>query len=133
MIKRTLHDVGLDGLEHLSANDSLIIFYGEKVKSLLISTYLKLKESKANVIFIKTTSQGNNALDFQLTCLLGVYIEKYKTGEFSIVSKDQGFRFPLEFCKEYLSNENISFDQYTSLKEIVYEEKLTNVKQLKKA
>lgn len=131
--KENLHDIGLEGIEYLSVNDTLIVFYSDKVKSLLISTYQKLKESKANVIFIRTTSEGQNALDFQLTCLLGVYIEKYQAGEFSIVSKDKGFRFTLNFCKEYLSNEKISFDQYTSIKEIVYEDKLTNVKQLKKA
>jgi hypothetical protein len=131
--KENLHDHGFEGIEHLSENDVLIIFYSDKVKSLLITTYLMLKQTRAEVRFIKTTSEGQNALDFQLTCLLGAYIEKHKHGEFYILSKDKGFRFTLNFCKEYLHYEGMLFEQKTSIKEIIYSDKISSINRLKEA
>lgn len=89
---------GLKGVEYLSENDTLIIFYSlccEKIRA----EYIEMIE-KSNCEFrtYKLARTGKNALDFYIAVecgVLGVQGEK----QISIISKDKGFGAVSDFFK----------------------------------
>lgn len=84
-----VHGIGLVGVDQLSENDSVIVFYSPAAETLHIDRVIEMKNSAATVIFEKVDNGTRNAADFQLiTALFGTMEEGY---EYAIVSKDVGF------------------------------------------
>jgi len=88
---------GLNGVNQLTAGDSVCIFYSENADTLSFSLHHRLVESKANISFILVESKTKNALDFQLVTYLGYLIAADKSVSYFIVSKDNGFGSACDF------------------------------------
>lgn len=84
---------GLGGIQNLTSKDRVMILYSNQANSVKIKTIQNLLTSKAKVSFIEITSLGQNALDFQLSALIGSYIGKFRGSKLQIyiISKDKGF------------------------------------------
>lgn len=85
---------GLDGVNKLTSEDAVYIFYSEKADSLTFGLHRRLNESKATIQFQKVEVGTKNALDFQLSSFLGYLICQNQGQEncnFYIVTKDNGF------------------------------------------
>lgn len=91
---------GFEGLENLSAEDSLLIFYSEKHSSINLSVHQKLEQSPARKEYLSIKTGGKNALDFQLVTWLGYRLAKVPQESYVIVSKDTGFDAVVDFWKK---------------------------------
>lgn len=94
---------GLNGVESLTENDEVIIFYSDKVNTLTFDTHYKLINTNAKVMSYSAGVGTKNALDFQLVTLLGYLIagDRQKKWHFCIISKDTGFDNVIRFWKEW--------------------------------
>ena len=101
---------GLLGMETLSEEDFLIIFYSKNANSISIDNHMKLELAKAKKEYIETKISTNNALDFQLVTYLGFLIAKYPDSSFAIISKDRGYEAVTQFWKNKKINITILYD-----------------------
>lgn len=108
---------GLDGIDKLTEQDSIYIFYTENANKLTFDLHHEITEAKAKVKYMKVGNGTSNALDFQLVSYLGWLIKASEAEEFFIVSKDKGFNCMERFwakekisvsCVLNLSGKNIS-------------------------
>ena len=88
---------GLDGLEKLTEEDVVYIFYTENADRLTFDAHRRLLESRAAVRYYKVESGTKNALDFQLVSFLGYLIRENGSSAYYIISKDNGFDSVLHF------------------------------------
>lgn len=82
---------GLNGINKLTEEDVVCIFYSENADTLTFGLHRRLNESRANITFQKVEVGTKNALDFQLATFLGYAIAENKEQEYFIVTKDTGF------------------------------------------
>lgn len=92
---------GMIGVEQLSGEDRVFIFYSESANSLSIPTIQAMNNSKAEIEYVKLQRSGRNAMDFQIVALLGFLIGSEKNGNFCIVSQDNGYVAPVEFFMDH--------------------------------
>ncbi|MCR5355614.1 MAG: hypothetical protein K6E43_08505 [Lachnospiraceae bacterium] len=90
-------DAGLVGVNQLSANDLVIIFYGSKVKSIAYESLMGITASAANIEHMKAEKTAKNYLDFQLTTYLGYKLGQNSYSEIYVISKDSGFDAVVDF------------------------------------
>lgn len=88
---------GLDGLEHLTTDDAVFIFYSENADRLTFDAHRRLMASMARVHYFKAESGSKNALDFQLASYLGYLIHENRSAAYHIISKDAGFDSVIKF------------------------------------
>ena len=70
---------GMEGVELLTEEDTVCIFYSDNADSMTFDLHRKLNETKANIIYHKVAVGTKNALDFQLATYLGYLIcEQWK-------------------------------------------------------
>ena len=81
---------GFQGLENLTQEDKVYIFYTENADTMTFGLHRRLQESVAQICYIRVTA-GRNALDFQLASYLGYRIAQAPEECYTIVSKDNGF------------------------------------------
>ena len=86
-----VNKAGLDGIDELSKNDTVIIFYSANADSLSFEAMRLLSASRANIEYIKVDTIGRNALDFQLSSYVGYLIGRYPDAKLYIVSCDKGY------------------------------------------
>ena len=67
---------GLEGIDKLCETDSVIIFFSENSDTLSFEMHQKVLSSKADIEYFKVCVGGKNALDFQLSTLLGFMVAK---------------------------------------------------------
>jgi len=93
---------GLNGLEKLTGEDEVIIFYSENRSTITISAHRKLENSEVKKDYLQIKTGGKNALDFQLVSWLGYLIAQSdaKKERFCIVSNDSGFDAVVDFWKK---------------------------------
>ena len=91
------------GIESLTAEDTIIIFYTNNSNSLSFDLMNKLATSNAHIKYFKVACGGKNALDFQLCSYLGYLIGKGEKNNFYIISKDLGFETMLSFWENKLA------------------------------
>lgn len=99
----------LTGIDTLSKDDIVAIFYSKNSNTLTFETSENLHKSKANITYYNVEVGKQNALDFQLATYLGYLIkenENNASAKFYILSKDTGFSFVISFCKKL--NVNVS-------------------------
>ena len=80
---------GLNGIEMLSEEDEVLVFYSIHAETMRIDAVRKLMASDAQVTFVEAETGSSNALDFQLIAALFMNIKQDR--EYFIVSKDSGF------------------------------------------
>ena len=94
---------GMEGVELLSEEDTVCIFYSDNADSMTFDLHQKLNETKAKIIYHKVAVGTKNALDFQLATYLGYLIcEQQREGihpNYFIVTKDNGFTSLLVYWK----------------------------------
>lgn len=84
---------GLEGIDKLSETDSVIIFFSENSDTLSFEMHQKVLSSKADIEYFKVSVGGKNALDFQLSTLLGYMVAKETYSHIFVISNDKGFDF----------------------------------------
>lgn len=82
---------GLTGIEQLSPDDKVIIFYSENSDTISFEMHRKVMTSTADIEYLKVRVGGKNALDFQLSTLLGYLLAKELYTHIFIISGDKGF------------------------------------------
>lgn len=87
-----LNKKGLESIETLTIKDRVFIFYSTNANTLTFELHEKLMAAKCKVEYIKVEVGSKNALDFQLTCLLGYRMACHgKNEKYCIVSNDNGY------------------------------------------
>lgn len=105
---------GLRGLEYLTEEDSVHIFYTRNRCGLTFDLYEQLICSRANVnlnevaMSLKNGDPVKNALDIQLTMFAGYVIGAKQTTELYIVSRDKDFLLGMGFYEQYIHDESIT-------------------------
>ena len=94
---------GMEGVELLTEEDTVCIFYSDNADSMTFDLHRKLNETKANIIYHKVAVGTKNALDFQLATYLGYLIcEQQREGihpNYFLVTKDNGFTSLMVYWK----------------------------------
>ncbi len=80
---------GLKGIEMLSEQDTVLIFYQ---KGLALTKIEKLcAASKADVQYVESVRGGKNSIDFQIITELGVLVGKREADFAYVISQDKGY------------------------------------------
>lgn len=88
------------GINNLTADDSIVIFYSQKANTLTFDIHQAILSSQAKIEYKCVEVGGQNALDFQLSSYLGYLIKQNENSEnkiYIIVSNDKGFSFVKSF------------------------------------
>ena len=88
---------GLQGIDNLTETDTVIIFYSENSDTINFEMHQKVLTSKADIEYFKVNVGGKNALDFQLSTLLGYLVAKDTYTNIFVISNDRGFDFLHDF------------------------------------
>ncbi len=91
---------GLAGVERLSKEDRVYIFYSEHANTLTFGLYRSLVKASAEIYTIKAITGAKNALDFQLVSYLGYMINGEPDNTYYIISDDRGFETVAQFWRE---------------------------------
>lgn len=110
---------GLSGINKLSENDSVYIFYTPNASSLSFDAHKQIIDSKAVIKYFCVSSGGKNALDFQLDSFLGYLISSSEDRDFYIVSADNGFQAVKSFWKKTMNISNAEIKLTPSIKSSV--------------
>lgn len=105
-----VHQAGLNGIEKLTENDNLVIFYTTNAETLTFSLYEKLVSCKADIQLYKVQCGGKSALDFQLSTFLGYVLGNNPDTDCHIISNDKGYEYVRSFWKEKNVKIKISSD-----------------------
>lgn len=105
-----VHQTGMNGIEKLTENDRLVIFYTINAETLTFSLYEKLVSCKAEIQLYKVQCGGKNALDFQLATFLGYILGNNPNTDCHIISNDKGYEYVRSFWKEKNVRIKISSD-----------------------
>lgn len=88
---------GLTGIDSLTEYDRVIIFYSENADTINFEMHQKVLISKAEIEYFKVHVGGKNALDFQLSTLLGYLVSKNYYSHIFVISNDKSFDFLHDF------------------------------------
>ena len=88
---------GISGVQLLTKEDKVYIFYTLNAASMSFATHLNLLSSAAEVVYYCVTNGSKNALDFQLASFLGYLISEGKHKDFYIISNDKGYDHVKDF------------------------------------
>ena len=100
---------GLRGINWLSENDTVVIFYSNNADTLTFEAMDLILNSNATIQKYKIARGGKNALDFQLATYLGYLIHENSNPYFYIISKDNGFHYVIDFWKRTYQYEGYVF------------------------
>ena len=85
---------GLRGIEMLSEQDTVLIFYQ---KGLALTKIEKLcGTSCANIQYIESVRGGKNSIDFQIITELGVLVGRHEADYAYVISQDKGYAASIE-------------------------------------
>ena len=95
---------GFDGIDQISENNQVFVFYSENSKTITFDTMDKIHRSKASIYYQKVMAGTKNALDFQLSSYLGYLIGNNGADqEYFIVTKDMGYKCLIDFWSKNLT------------------------------
>ncbi len=94
------------GLEDLTEEDRVIVFYTSNSDNLTFSLMQRLVKARARIDYLKVSCGGKNSLDFQLCSYLGFLIGTNRDTRFCIISRDKGFSTMLSLWGENTENGN---------------------------
>jgi len=92
-----VHSDGMVGVDMLSEDDEVVIFYSLNADTLTFELLHKLMFCKAKLSYYKIKRGGRNALDFQLSTYLGYLADSRPDAEFYIISRDNGYDYAIDF------------------------------------
>ncbi len=101
-----LHTSAFSGLEDLTEEDRVFIFYTNNSDNLTFSLMQRLNNARAKIEYLKVNCGGKNSLDFQLCTYLGYLIGVCRDTRFAIVSRDKGYNTMLSFWGDKMENGN---------------------------
>lgn len=88
---------GLAGVQQLTKDDKVYIFYTANAANMSFAAHLNLLSSPAEVIYYNVSSGCKNALDFQLSSFMGFLICSNADSEYYIISNDNGYEHVRKF------------------------------------
>ncbi len=91
---------GLTGIDQLTADDQILLFYSEMANKISIDLHLQLERCPAKREYFCVKTGRKNALDFQLATHLGYLIATHPKTHYAIVSKDEGFNALVDFWEQ---------------------------------
>ena len=106
---------GFKGIELLSSDDDVYVFYSSKAASLSFETHKSLVSCKASVKYFEVGNGGKNALDFQLTLFTGYLLGKGINQDIYLISNDKGFDYNTAVYESYLMAENVDIYRSPSI------------------
>ena len=81
---------GLKGIDMLSEQDSVLVFYQKT--GLALSKIQKLcAGTRASVQYVESIRGGKNSIDFQIITELGVLVGKHEADYAYVISQDKGY------------------------------------------
>jgi hypothetical protein len=92
---------GLNGIEMLSAEDTVLIFHNKEMSLAKIKS--RVDKSKAEVQYIESAKDGKNSIDFQIIAELGVLVGKNEVEFAYIISHDKGYSASIVALKKRYS------------------------------
>ena len=101
---------GFIGIEKLTENDVVTIFYTQNANTMPFTLHLSLIACPAEVNIIKADDSSKNALDFQLSSYLGFLLGQDRKLDVHIISKDKGYECLRNFWKNHGHKIKISAD-----------------------
>ena len=90
----------LKGIERLSEEDKVIVFYSEYAQTMTIPMHLQINNSRADFSFKEVQVGHKNDLDFQLATELGCLVGSGIGDEYYIVSYDKGYQSVCRYWQE---------------------------------
>lgn len=90
----------LKGIERLSEEDKVIVFYSEYAQTMTIPMHLQINNSRAEFSFKEVQVGHKNDLDFQLATELGCLVGSGIGDEYYIVSYDKGYQSVCRYWQE---------------------------------
>lgn len=101
-----LRNEALVGIEQLTKEDRVYLFYSNHADSISFEMHQALMRCDALISYYKIRRGGKNSLDFQLTCQLSYLMGIVENELFYIVSRDNGFTFVRDFWEEHPTGGN---------------------------
>lgn len=86
-------NAGIHGAKDLGKDSIIYIFHSENAKYLTLDTVSELTMGKAAVLYHKVEVLGPNALDKELVAKMSEVMDKDRSGEYFIISKDKGYKY----------------------------------------
>lgn len=96
---------GLKGIENLTENDTVIIFYSFRCNKISFQMHQLILNCKTNIVYKEVQNGHKNALDFQLSSYLGYLLSSKPTDstQFTIISNDNDYDDVISFWNSELS------------------------------
>lgn len=94
-----LENVGVKHLDYISKGDTIWVLKPPKVSERTIKRVEHLKSRGVEIEMFDVLVGTKNALDFQLSALLGYLIGKHDVKQVTIISNDKGYRPLVSFAK----------------------------------
>ncbi len=114
---------GISGVQNLTKDDRVYIFYTANASCISFSAHLNLLSSPAEISYYNVSNGGKNALDFQLASFLGYLISQGKEKQFFIISNDKGYDHVKSFWEQSGMAPGISINGSPSVKRTLALEK----------
>lgn len=96
-----VHNTGLNGLENLTENEIVYLFYSKNTPHLPMDLVGKISASPALISPIES-GVGKNAMDFVIATFLGYKIKEYgNVDDYYILSKDKGYKPLVGFWQDW--------------------------------
>lgn len=94
---------GLKGVDVLSKNDTLIIFYSKQCEKIRCEYVQKIEDSGCEFKVVKLAKSGKNALDFYIAAECGTISERGEK-QIVIISKDKGYQAVIDYLSAQYEN-----------------------------
>ena len=93
-----VHNEGLKGVERLTPDDTMYLFYSDKADTLKIDVVQKLLATQGNIRFMKIENGVENALDFQL--ITALMCDYSADNNYYIISRDKGYDAAINMAQQ---------------------------------
>lgn len=104
----SVHQAGLKGIEHLTENDKVIIFYTPANETLTFGMYKKMIRSEADIELYRVQNGGKDAISFQICTFIGYVIGNSSESKYYIISNDISYEYMITFWKDRNTEVNMS-------------------------
>ncbi len=96
-----VHDIGLEGVEYLTAEDSVTLFYSESAPNMKRRRFKAITDSGCEFDVCRLNSVGKNALDFYIVSKIGEIFGNGRPGTACVISGDAGFEAAADYWARY--------------------------------
>ena len=95
---------GLVGVEHLSKQDDVIIYYSDAAETLSFGLHKRMNKSEAHFVYRKVRIPIKNAVDCRMLFDLEILLKEDKEAEYYIISRDNDFDNAIEMFVSHHCN-----------------------------